>query len=342
MEQKDLLQLAKMAMKSGKDAATNFSFQNETFTSNEINDALRKELSALACDYATYRENKNTIFRLVEETIDEVLPQKVLESYGQFADIQTYAQGEKAVFKVNITNASRRRAKNFITRVGLAGVYEVFKLDGKAIEIPTEAYGGAAQIGIEEFLDGRIQFSDILDIVMEGLDEAVYREIAKALVASVDSLPAANKVTAANFDEKMMDRLVQVADAYGKASIFCTYEFAATMVPSDGWVSNEMKDTKWNVGYLGNYKGHQVIVLPQSFEDETNAVKVIDPAYAWVIPAGASKPVKVAFEGQALVREEENQDWSREIQTYKKFGVGTMITNDICVYKNTSLTINAI
>lgn len=82
-----------------------------------------------------------------------------------------------------------------------------------------------------------------------------------------------------------------------------------------------------------------MIVLPQSYEDETNSKKVIDPSYAWIIPTGGNdKPVKVALEGQTIVREIENADMSREIQVYKKMGVAAIITNNICVYRNTSLT----
>jgi hypothetical protein len=136
-----------------------------------------------------------------------------------------------------------------------------------------------------------------------------------------------------------MDRLLSIADSYGQSTIYCTYEFAATMVPSEGWISDAMKDQKWNNGYLANYKGHRVIVLPQSFEDETNEVKVIDPSYAWIIPTGAEKPVKVAFEGTAIVDEYVNKDRSREIQVYQKVGVGALITNNICVYQNTQLTV---
>ena len=110
------------------------------------------------------------------------------------------------------------------------------------------------------------------------------------------------------------------------------------MVPKEGWISNDMKDQKWNNGYLANYKGHNVVVLNQSYEDETNSTKVINPAYAWIIPGGSDKPVKIAFEGQAIVREFENRDYSREIQVYKKMGVGAIITNNICVYINSSLT----
>ena len=84
-----------------------------------------------------------------------------------------------------------------------------------------------------------------------------------------------------------------------------------------------------------------MIVLPQSFEDETNAKKVINPSYCWIIPTGAEKPVKVAFEGQTAVKEHENADWSREIQTYKKFGVAVYNQNPgICIYKNSALSIN--
>ena len=135
-----------------------------------------------------------------------------------------------------------------------------------------------------------------------------------------------------------MDRLISIADSYGLATIYCTYEFAATMVPSEGWRSDAMKDQRWNNGYLANYKGHRVIVLPQSYEDETNSKKVIDPAYAWIIPTGSNeKPVKVAFEGQTIVDEFKNYDRSREVQVYKKVGVAAVITNNICVYHNSSL-----
>ena len=256
-----------------------------------------------------------------------------------FAEITTVAQGDKAIFRQKVSAASRRRAKQFITKVGLAGVYEVFKLDGRSYEVPTTAFGGAAQISIEEFLDGRVDFNTLVEIVMEGLDEAIYLEIEKALIGAVDSLGTNNKYAGAGFNETAMDRLISIADSYGKSTIYCTYEFAATMVPAEGWVSDAMKDQKWNNGYLANYKGHNVIVLNQSLVDETNTTKVIDPAYAWIIPTGSNeKPVKIAFEGQTLVDDRKNDDWSKEIQVYRKLGVGALITNNICVYRNTSLT----
>lgn len=339
LNKNDLITLAKTVANANPSSQVAYSFGEEKFSYSDLNETLRSELKELAGTYQLYRENKNVVFSLIEETINDVLPTRVLEQYGQFAEIKSFAQGDKPVFRQRVTEASRRRAKQFITKVGLAGVYEVFKLDGREYEIATTAFGGAAQVSIEEFLDGRVDFADLIEIVMEGLDEKIYLEIEAALIGAIENLAENNKYSHNAFNETEMDKLVAIADSYGKSTIYCTYEFAATMVPAEGWRSDAMKDQRWNNGYLANYKGHNVIVLNQSYTDETNSEKVINPAYAWIIPTGNSeKPVKIAFEGTTLVDERANADWSREIQVYKKLGVGALITNNICVYENTSLT----
>ena len=341
MEFNDILKLAKTVAKADPSKPVAYSFGEKSFGYSEMNETLRAEFAALAPDYRTYKINQNTIFALIEQTIDDVLPNRVMEQYGQFAEIKTFAQGDKPIFTQKITQASRNRAKQFIGKVGLAGLYEVFKLDGRSYEVTTNAIGGAAQIGFEEFLDGRVDFAEVLNIVMAGLDECIYMEIEKQLIGAAQNVQTANvnnMSTQNGFNEKEMDRLLSISDSYGgRATIYCTFEFAATMIPSDNRWSNEMKNTMWNNGYLGAYKGHQVIVLPQSFEDETNSKKVIDPAYAWIIPTGAEKPVKIAFEGGTIVDEYTNYDRSKEVQIYKKVGVRAIFSNDICVYKNTSL-----
>ena len=338
LDKKNLFELAKIVANANPSSQVAYSFGEDKFTYSELNDTLRDELNKLAGNYQLFRENKNTIFTLIENTIDDILPKKVMEQYSMFADVKVFAQGDKPIFTQKITQAAKRRAKQFITKVGLAGVYEVFKLDGRSYEIPVTAMGGAAQIGFEEFLDGRVDFADLTDIVMEGLDEAIYKEIEKALRGAVTGLQAANKVTETSFVESKMDDLLSKADSYGgRASIYCTYEFATTMIPQKDWASSEHKNALWEKGYISNYKGHNVIILDQSYEDETNTKKVIDPAYAYIMATGTEKPVKIAMEGQTAVREVENKDWSREIQVYKKIGVGAFITNNVCVYINNSL-----
>ena len=188
-------------------------------------------------------------------------------------------------------------------------------------------------------VDGRVDFGEVTKIIMDGMDELIYKEVAAALRSSINQLPPANRVAAAGFDEAAMDRLITIASAYGTPTIYCTYEFAVKMIPHEAWRYTEaMKNELWNNGRLATYKGTKVIILEQGFEDETNTRKVIDPGYAWVIPTGADgKPVKIAFEGGTIVDEFNNYDRSREIQVYKKVGVVCMLANNICAYVDTSL-----
>ena len=336
--------LVKLAVAASNKTSFSFS-ESEKYSAEQTSDLLRAQMNLLAGDYRSFRENKNTIFSLIEQTIDEVLPAKVLQQYEQFADISTVAQGDKVVFVRRITEASRMRAKQFVTQVGLAGRYETFMLEGERLEVKTSAIGSAARIGFEEVLDGRIQFSELTDVIIEAMDEYIYREIAKALATAVEELPAPNKVITSSFDTASMDRLLAIADSYAgaPATIYCTYEFAATMLPAEAWASSDMKDTIWGEGYLPRYKGHNIVLLPQSMEDATNAKKVIDPSNAYIINSGVEKPVKIAFEGQTAVREvDDNDDWSRDMQTYKKFGVAILTNPSICVYKNNSLKLETV
>lgn len=335
LDNKDLVILAKQVAKSSKKAPVAYRLGDKEYSFEALNEALRDEFKELAGSFKAYRRNQNVIFDLMQEVIDEVLPAKIMAKYGDFAEIKQYGQGNKPTF---VKRTGTKRAKQFITKVGLAGIYEVFKLDKETFEVDTTAYGGAAQIGLEEFLDGVIDFPTILDIMIEGLDEAVYTEIAKALATLPDQLQNANKDSAAGFVEEDMDALITVASAYGTPVIYATLELARKIVPGTNWISDEDKTAMRTQGYVGIYKGTRVVVLPQSFTDETNTVKVMDPGIAYIIPTGGNdKPVKIALEGETIVDEYKNADRSREIQAYKKFGVAMVVTNDICTYTDTSL-----
>ena len=342
LDRKSLIELAKANAKASLNPSVAFSYNGENLSAEALNKTFIQELNELGKTPQDFRENENLIYTLMEVSLTEVLPVKVMQSYGQFADVQTFPQATKPVFRVNISEASKKRAKQFVTKVGLAGRYETFKLDGYTLEVPTSAYGGAARVEWEELLDGRFTMNDYYSLVLEGLDEKVYQEIARSMEALIDVVKPANKYKDNTWDETQFDRLLQTADVYGKSTIYCTFEFAATMLPADSWrYSEEMKNQAWNNGFFTNYKGHTVVILPQSFEDENNNKKIVNPQFAYIIPTGSEKPVKVAFEGGAQVKSFENRDWSTEIQTYQKLGVATYLVNPgICVYQNESLSKN--
>ena len=144
LEMNQLKALAKAAAEANRSAATCYSVNGENLSVSAINDTLRDQFNEIAGTYNLYRENKTKVYSLVETLLDGILPTKVLQRYADFAETQTFAQGTKPVF---IRKTGKMRAKQFITKVGLAGRYEVFALGEKSFEVATSAIGGAAAIG---------------------------------------------------------------------------------------------------------------------------------------------------------------------------------------------------
>jgi hypothetical protein len=103
LERKDLFTLGKVLANAKPSSPVAYSFGEDKFSYNDLDDTFRKELNAYAGTYQLFRENRNLIFSLMEEMIDDVLPKKVLDAYNMFAEVKTIGQGEKAIFTQKIT-----------------------------------------------------------------------------------------------------------------------------------------------------------------------------------------------------------------------------------------------
>lgn len=314
-------------------------FNNEKFTKDQLEKTLHTQLRELAGDYNSYRRNKHLIFELLQEGVDEVLPKKVFDALDSFTEIKTVAHGDKAYFT---KREGALRGRNFVTRVANAGVYETFKLDRSTVDVSTEAHGAAVEISLEEYLEGRIDFPELLDIVTEGYEIAVYKEILKQLVSlkSNTVIPSNNIISANGWDPRGFHALLGIARSYDEPTIFTTYMFAADMIPHMNVITEGQKEEVQNKGYIGQYMGAKIVILPTSFYTTGNeAEDVTFPAgMALIMPTGQEKPVKLVFEGETLTQEFQNRDWSKEIQMYKKFGTALFANPGICIYENTALS----
>lgn len=305
----------------GRNIPTEFANENVDYEA-----ALRDEIKKLVGTYSLYRRNKYELFDLLAQNAEEVLPRKVLDLIGAFAEVAQYGNNDRLVFKVK---RGAQRGRQFVTRATNSGVYETFRLDYDYMEVYSHTIGGAGIIDFERYLDGLEDIAEIYEIILDGMMTEIFREIQQCLAAQwKDSgRPANNKVSANTFDYQKMAQLVQVVSAYGTPVIYCSQLFAAQMInvvstPAGAKVSDKEIDEIRENGYIGKFAGAPVVVIPNSFEDETNEKLVFDPRFAYVIPAGKEKIVKVALVGQTIIDEWKNTDRSMEIQGYKKVGVG--------------------
>ena len=317
-----------------------------TFSSENVNAALSDALKDLASTYNQFMKNRYDIYEIFIETADEIVPNKVIDAVGIFADVQVVGQGQKAVFKRRI---GKDRAKKFLTQVGLSGVYETFRLDTETFSVPAYAVGGAVTIDYERMLDGAEDMAEVMQILTDGLTDSVFLEVQKALRAAINATgrPSVNKYTGSSFNGKEMLKLVNVVRAYGTgAVIFAPPEFIAEMgadaiVPVgnnyQGVYHPQDIDMIHNQGYINIFRGTPIIMIPQSFIDENNEKTWVDPQLAYILPTGGEKVVKVVLEGQTQINDFKNRDNSMEIHVYRKMGAAILTHYNWAIYQNTGI-----
>ena len=342
---KEMKELALCAAKN--EAPANYSMEN-------VNDALVEGLREMAGSVNQFMKNRYDIYEIIIEAADEVVPNKVIDAVGIFAEVRQVGQGQKAMFT---TKLGRTRARKFLTQVGLSGVYETFRLDKGRFEVGAYAIGGACTIDFERMLDGAEDMAELVGLLTEAQTDAVYQQVQRALRAaySKTGVPVNNRATGATFNGTEMMKLISTVRAYGSgAVIFAPPEFIAAMgadaiVPVtvgnstnyggvQGVYHPQDIDAIHNTGYINLFRGTPIIQIPQSFIDETNTKTWIDPQLAYVLPTGGEKVVKVVFEGQTQMYDFVNRDQSMEIHTYRKLGTAILTYHNWGIYQNSGIT----
>ena len=338
----DLKSIKELALHAAKHTAP------ANFTTENVDEALRGELASLASSVNDFMRNRYDIYDIIITTADEIVPKKVIDYLGRFAEVRQVKQGETALFKKGV---GKMRAKKFLTQVGLSGVYETFRLDAATFPVSAHAVGGAVTIDFERMLDGAESMADVMEVMTEGLADSIFYEVQNALVAAANSVgkfPANNQVSFAGFDASRMLKICNTVKAYGSGvAIFATPEFIAEMGPdaivpeiagvAQGIYPVDDSDSMHKLGRIQIFRGNPVIEMPQSWVDEKNVKTWMNPQYAYVLPTGQDKVVKVVLEGQSQIHDFTNRDNSMEIHAYKKMGCAILAYNNWGVYRNSNI-----
>jgi len=313
--------------------------------------ALRDELKKLLCDKNgkfnryQYERNKVDLFELLSQNLDEVLPQSLTSALDMFTEIMRVPQGSRPEFRVT---RGKQRGKQFVTRATESGNYETFRLDRDRFDLHIFAIGGAGVVDFERYLDGLENITDIYEVINEGMVDRIFELVQEMLLSAWKKMLPANKVRGNNFSPAAMKKLCNTVAAYGSPVIYCSADFAADMVNAIVY-NNTTKISDQDVidirerGYVGKFQGVPVVIMPQSFTDETNEKLVMNPSFAYVIPTGKEKMIKLIFEGNSYFREWDDHegDNSVTLQAYTKVGLALVSPlNFWGIYYNSTLDTN--
>ena len=315
------------------------------FSVASVDAAFADEMKKLTSSINEFMRNKYDIFAIITENADEIVPAKVMAAMSQFAETIVLKNGETKMFKRG--GLGRNRAKKFLTQAGLSGVYESFRLDAETFTIQMKAIGGAVSIDFQRMLDGAETLAEFMDVLVEAQEDAIYAEVQKALMAAHENMPTPNKVLG-DYKADSLLAIVNVVKTYGGgATIFASPEFIAAMgpdaiVPAIAGVAHAIYNPKdiediAATGRVKMFRGTPIVELRQSFVDEKNEQVMIHPQYAYILPTGKEKVVKVLMEGQTQIWDYVNADQSVEVNTYRKIGVGVLTYNNWGIYQNTAI-----
>lgn len=316
----------------------------------DYENALRDELVKLLCDVDgrvnryKFEKNKYDLFELLSENLAEVLPQSVAAALDAFTEIMRVPQGSRPEFFVT---RGKQRGRQFVTRATASGNYESFRLDRERFDLTTFTIGGSGYVDFERYLDGVDSIMDIYEVINDGIIDRIFEVVQELLLQTwnLAGRPARNKVVATAFDPAAMKKLCNTVAAYGSPVIYCSPEFAAEMVNAIVYntatkiADQDLVDVRER-GYIGKFQGVPVVVMPQSFTDETNSKLAMNPCFAYVLPAGREKLIKLVFEGMPYFREWDDHegDNSIDIQAYVKVGAGIVSTpNYWGIYYNSGI-----
>ena len=323
----------------GRAVPTEFAAENYDYER-----ALHDELAKLLCDdngrlnRYKFERNKIDLFELLSENLEEVLPQSVASALDMFTEIMRVPQGSRPEFRVT---RGKQRGKQFVTRATESGNYETFRLDRDKFDVYVQAIGGAGYVDFERYLDGIESITDIYEVINEGMTDRIFEMVQEALLATwnLAGRPARNKVALNTFDPAAMVKLCNTVAAYGSPVIYCSPEFAAEMANAIVYTNAATSTTKIAIaeqdvidvrerGYIGKFRGVPIVVMPQSFTDETNTKLAMNPSFAYVIPAGREKIIKLVFEGFPYFRtwDDHEGDNSITLQAYTKVGIAVVST----------------
>ena len=315
------------------------------FSVASVDAAFADEIKKLTSSVNEFMRNKYDIFAIIIENADEIVPAKIMDAMNQFAEVITLKQGETKVFKRG--GLGRNRAKKFLTQVGLSGVYESFRLDTETFTVNMKAIGGAVSIDFERMLDGAETLAEFMDVLTEAQVDGIYGEVQKALIAAEKNMAGTNKVVG-SYTAENLQKLVNTVKVYGGgATIFASPEFIAEMGPdaivppiagvAQGVYHSDDIDAIHKLGRIKMFRGTPVVELRQSFLDEKNEKVMINPQFAYVLPSGGEKVVKICLEGATQMYDVVNPDQSIEVHTYKSIGVGILAFNNWGVYQNNTI-----
>ena len=297
--------------------------------------ALNEYLNASQVSVRDLRPGTNT-FAIIEEVLDEVIPQAVEDRTQAFAEIRNFARNDQIKFDVRTSYASRRRMYKALKKGARGGVYKAYRLDGYSLTMTTEVHTVGYFMTLEELLLGTRTVAELINTIADAFTEKVFVEVMEALQAAAAAAPSVNRTTtaAASFSASGLDAIIRIISAYGNPVIMGFRKELGLLNNALGsdYSLADYDDIR-SQGYVGIYKGTPLVELPNYLITHAGATAsfLFQEGTIYIMPAD-ERPVKVGFQGESYTTEFMDPQGGREWQNHRMMGVSVLFNQAIGSY----------
>jgi hypothetical protein len=298
--------------------------------------ALNEYLNASQVSVRDLRPGSAT-FAIIEEILDEVVPQAVEDRTQAFAETRSFARNDQIKFDVRTTYASRRRLYKTLKKGARGGIYKAYRLDGKSFTMNTEVYTVGYFMTLEELLLGTRTVAELINIIADAFTEKIFVEVMEALQAAAANAPSVNRTTVAASSPlavSKLDEIIRIVSAYGNPVIM---GFRKELGLLNNALGSDFSLADYDdiraQGYVGIYKGTPLVELPNYLITHAGATAqfLFQEGTIYIMPAD-ERPVKVAFQGESYTTEFMDPQGGREWQNHRMMGVTVIFNQAIGSY----------
>lgn len=272
--------------------------------------ALRKEIIRVAgignmADFpletwASHPTLKWATFAVVSAMIDMVLPETIIDSIGIYSDVRTIGWGDSAAFDV------KPRDLFVVSKAGKAKrTTELHKQFKGQITVIPELREMTVFVNLMNVLAGKDSLAELVIKMTRSfetqLSHDVYSTMATAMAALDNTVATGLRV--AGYSQSEFVRLSQTVAAWngGAKPIAVGTQLAlANILPANANYRYDFDSEYVKVGFLRNFQGTDIMVLPQIADWTTPFGLKLDDKKIWLVSPASQKIVKVVLEGSAL------------------------------------------
>ena len=297
---------------------------------DKMNAALKREILRVAGitsftdfpveTWANHPTLKWASFAVVSAMIDMVLPDSIIENVGIYSDVRTIGWGDSAAFDV------KPRDIFVVSKAGKSKrTTELHKQFNGQITVMTEPRQLSVFVSLMKVLAGKESLADLVAKMVRSFETALSYDIYSAFSTAMSSLvTGANGLRVTGYTQTDFVRLAQTVAAWNggaKPIAIGTQLALANILPANANYRYEIDSDFVKVGYVRNFQGTDIMVLPQIADWTTPFGLKLDDTKIWLVTPSAQKIVKVVLEGSTLAYTSDVYEHANLVQT------STMIKN---------------